>query len=97
MMDNKQKAMARLSMIAATCVSMIAATCGVSLDSIFRYSLDSIFRYSSKNSKSEKRSKEVQKEKMLNAEIKRTRKAMTKSGHSKEEIAIAIKKLSGES
>ena len=81
MMDNKQKAMTRLS--------MIAATCGVSLDSIFRYS--------SKNSKSEKRSKEVQKEKMLNAEIKRTRKAMTKAGHSKEDIQEAIKKLSGES
>jgi hypothetical protein len=80
-MDNKQKAMTRLS--------MIAATCGVSLDSIFRYS--------SKNSKSEKRSEEVQDKKMLNAEIKRTRKAMTKAGHSKEEIAIAIKKLSGES
>jgi DNA polymerase III delta prime subunit len=80
-MDNKQKAMTRLS--------MIAATCGVSLDSIFRYS--------SKNSKSEKRSEEVQKEKMLNAEIKRTRKAMIKAGHSKEEIVIAIRKLSGES
>ena len=74
--------MARLSMIA------IAATCGVLLDSIFRYS--------SKNSKSEKRSKEVQKEKMLNAEIKRTRKAMTKAGHSKEDIQEAIRKLSGE-
>ena len=51
-------------------------------------------RYLKENPKG---SREVQDKKILDAKIKRTRKAMTKAGHSKEEIAIAIKKLSGES
>ena len=73
-MDSKQKAMTRLS--------MIAATCGVSLDSIFKYG--------SKNSKPEKRNKEVQDKKILNAKIKRVKKAMIRDGCSKEEIKRAI-------
>jgi hypothetical protein len=54
-------------------------------------------RYGRRPKEDPRGSKETQDKKMLNAEIKRTRKAMTKAGHSKEEIAIAIKKLSGES
>jgi hypothetical protein len=83
MMGKKQRIMANLA--------MTAAACGIDMNRIITGEIGKN-RYSTG-----KESREVQDKKMLNAEIKRTRKAMTKAGHSKEEIAIAIKKLSGES
>lgn len=72
-------------------LAMMAAACGVDMNKIItgeteknRYLIG-------------KESREAQDKKILDAKIKRTKKAMTKAGHPKEEIAIAIKKLSGES
>ena len=53
-------------------------------------------RYGRRPKEDPKGSKETQDKKILDAEIKRTRKAMTKAGHSKEDIQEAIRKLSGE-
>ena len=82
MMSKKQRAMVN--------IAMMAVACGVDINRIITEEIGEN-RYSTG-----KESREAQDKKMLNAEIKRTRKAMTKAGHSKEEIAIAIKKLSGE-
>ena len=68
-------------------LAMISAACGVDINRIITGEIEKN-RYS--------KGKEVQDKKILNAEIKRTRKAMTKAGHSKEDIQEAIRKLSGE-
>ena len=81
MMGKKQRIMANLA--------MTAAACGIDMNRIITGEIE--------KSSYSKGSREVQDKKILNAKIKRVKKAMTKSGHSKEEIAIAIKKLSGES
>ena len=77
MMSKKQMAMTRLA--------MVAAACGVDMDRIMIAGRDSGYPR-----KDPKGSKEVQDKKILNAEIKRKRKAMIKDGCSKEEIQIAI-------
>ena len=81
MMSKKQMLMARLA--------MTAAACGIDMNRIVTGEIE--------KSSYSKGSREVQDKKILDAKIKRVKKAMTKAGHSKEDIEEAIRKLSGES
>lgn len=81
--------------IASICAATGVDLCGI-IEEKLRKGMQSD-RYDRRPKEDHRGSKETQDKKILDAKIKRTRKAMTKAGHSKEEIAIAIKKLSGES
>ena len=76
MMSKKQMMMAKLA--------MMAAACGVDTNRIITGSIED-----SRHSKG-KESKEAQEKKILDAKIKRVKKAMTRDGCSKEEIQTAI-------
>ena len=76
MMSKKQKLMVNLA--------MMAAACGVDMNRIITGNIED-----SKYSKG-KESKEAQEKKILDAKIKRVKKAMIKDRCSKEEIQIAI-------
>ena len=76
MMDKKQMMMAKLA--------MMAAACGVDTNRIITGNIED-----SKYSKG-KESKEAQEKKILDAKIKRVKKAMTRDRCSKEEIQTAI-------
>ena len=77
--------MGKKQMIMASAAMAAAAACGVDINRIMLAGGDSGYPR-----KDPKGSKEVQDKKILNAEIKRKRKAMIKDGYSKEEIQIAI-------
>ena len=80
MMGKKEMIMTRLA--------MAAAACGVDINRVMQVDRNS---ENSEYIKGDpKGSKEVQDKKILDAEIKRKRKAMIKDGCSKEEIQIAI-------
>ena len=76
MMGKRQMAMANLA--------MMAAACGVDMNRIITGNIED-----SRHSKG-KESKEAQEKKILDAKIKRVKKAMTKDRCSKEEIRAAI-------
>ena len=76
MMSKKQMMMAKLA--------MMAAACGVDTSRIITGNIED-----SKYSKG-KESKEAQEKKILDAKIKRVKKAMIRDGCSKEEIQAAI-------
>ena len=74
MMDKKQRIMANLA--------MTAAACGIDMNRIITGEIE--------KSNYSKGSREVQDKKILNAKIKRVKKAMIRDGCSKEEIKRAI-------
>ena len=76
MMGKKQMVMAR--------VAMAAAACGIDMNRIITGNIEDS-RYSKG-----KESREAQEKKILDAKIKRVKKAMTRDRCSKEEIQIAI-------
>ena len=78
MMGKKQMLMAR--------VAMAAAACGIDMNRIITGNIEDS-RCTKENPKG---SREVQDKKILDAKIKRVKKAMIKDGCSKEEIQIAI-------
>ena len=78
MMSKKQMMMAR--------VAMAAAACGIDMNRIITGNIED-----SRDPKEDpKGSREIQEKKILDAKIKRIKKAMIKDGCSKEEIQIAI-------
>ena len=78
MMGKKQMMMAR--------VAMAAAACGIDIDRVITGNIEDS-RYPKEDPKG---SREVQDKKILDAKIKRVKKAMIKDGCSKEEIQTAI-------
>lgn len=79
----KMKMMGKKQMVMAN-LAMMAAACGVDMNRIITGNTEDS-RYSKG-----KESKEAQEKKILDAKIKRIKKAMIKDGCSKEEIQIAI-------
>ena len=79
MMGKKQMLMAR--------VAMAAAACGIDMNRII---IDNKGRDGGYPKEDPKGSREIQEKKILDAKIKRIKKAMIKDGCSKEEIQTAI-------
>ena len=82
MMGKKQMMMSR--------AAMVAAACGIDMNRIITGNIEDS-RYSKG-----KESREAQEKKILDAKIKRVKKAMTRDRCSKEEIQIAIDAIASE-